>query len=1318
MPKPFGRYILNEELGRGGMGIVYKAYDTTLKQQVALKIVLQQQNMKRFLQECSVMSNLQHPNIVNFLGFGDTPYPYFTMEYISGVSLADFIREKKLTTTQMLDILIPISEALSYMHDNNILHRDIKPSNIMITQNGVAKLMDFGLAKTHNDESLSKTGDIIGTIAYMSPEQLTGNVTPQSDIYSLGATMYEALTYKKVFDGETHASVLFQVWHDDPVLPRQINKRISPYVEAVCLKCLQKNPEKRYKNFPQLIGDLKNLKRNRPILAKKYSPTRHFFHIIARYKVLSSIVLISFILLTVLSGCLFYFLQQMRNANANVQQEKRSIAFKLANVALREAREARQDFKWNHAGGLAGAALELVKNYNDDTTKSIREYAKQHIKEALFYSKLLWKYPGVYAGDKRLKQILYSQDDKSLYVVEEDVISLWDVASAKLLQRFSIHGQISDASCTGKNIILTIRAHVDKGVYIFDTNTHQLRKILGNFPSIHTASDKLLVACYDKKMRVIDLAMGNSYHINTPGRMRSLCIDQSGRLLAGVFRNTIYIWDLQKRNILHKILRENLDRRVQFSADGSLVFVENGTVSIFNLTSKNVQHFEHIGKTLFSIASPTAEKFAFINEESIFIFSCKNHRLIVDQKMPSPKYSLYIKGCFTNKQDVFACAEYSVVRYNLANGKKINRISDINSSVEIISWSPDAQKILTLNFDRILRIWNAKNGELLYQTKSDGAFFGKFIDNENFVTYCTNYSTGKRNRYLSFYSIHSNTPHKVNVHDFCVDISPKDKHIASYDDGNIIIKTLAGQLVRKIPFTHKLKYIRFHPYNNSLILIAEKSVYLWRDKALLLFNSDSLVVNLDYDASGHYALLQENNHTLHIVNLLTAQRIKTLIPSSKEIRLALLTNDVKKILCLSHNNESFMINGVTEEITEVENRTTAIAVSPQKNLIAKGFSNGALSVEAAMPCLKPTTPQIPEEKLSKSSVIHTQFSHDGNQIAASYSNNKVQIYNAKSFTPPMQFSFKENQLHIDFNAANTLFMCMGGSAFHIYDLSTGKNTEFRASQPGFFIKATFHPTQQQVLSSSLLRSEKVYQVRLWDLETKAYQVIAQHRKFILDFAISSDGTKLFVLELFGNITIWDIPQKQRIAELELVNSNVSRQKYLCLRGNTLAAIGYKAIFIWNLNSLNNRVQWSIPQIDNACLSFDNKYLLVATKKNIQLREIPSGKLSIEFPTTVTCIASHKSQHSYLLGKANGNTYLVDVDSLAKGFWASSHYRDLFVNVPATIQKSSFDFRSDFPGMYIEKLLRKQPQELSKVLFDIHVDESLQVNPIKSKKLWY
>ncbi|BBM87933.1 WD40 repeat domain-containing serine/threonine protein kinase [Candidatus Uabimicrobium amorphum] len=1319
MSKRFGRYILHEEIGRGGMGAVYKAVDTTLKQEVALKIVLQQQNMKRFLQECSVMSNLQHPNIVNFLGFGESPYPYFTMEYISGVSLADLIREEKLSSLQVIDILIPICEALNYMHRHGILHRDIKPSNIMIAKNGVAKLMDFGLAKTHNEESLSKTGDIIGTLSYMSPEQISGSATQQSDIYSIGATMYEALTSKKLFDGETHASILFQVWHDDPTLLRQIDKRISPYVEAVCLKCLEKNPQKRYQNFSQLITDLKNLKRNRPVSAKKYNSARHFFHVMARYKVLSTVVFVSFVLLSVLSGYLFYFLQQAHDANTKVQQEKRAIAFTLANVALREAEEARQSSRWNHAGSLAGTALQFVQNYHDDSATSIRRQAKQHIKQALFHNKLLWKYPGVYARNKRIKLLLYSQDDEYLYVVEKDAITLWDVASAKLKMKFSIDGEISDASRAGKNIVVVIRDHVQKGTYLFDTTTHQLRQILKSYPGRFIANHKSLVACYQDKLHVVDLATSHSHTIKIPGLMRSLCIDQSNSWMAGILKNTIYVWDVQKRKLLHQFHCGKLERHIGFVTNGNLIFIDNGKMSTFHVASKKINQFRYIGTTTSLTVSPTAKKFAFVNEEFLFVFEWKNMQLVLNKKIPTPNYSISLKCCFTNKEDVFTCAEYSVARYDLKSGKKLNDISDVNNSVGTISWSPDSQKILTLNYDRMLRIWNAQNGELLYEIDSSNAFYGKFLDEQNFVVYCMEYSgtTRKKNKYLLFYRLSSNTPlRKVNIGDAAVDVT--SKYIARYSDNHITVSTLSGRFVREISFKHPLKYIRFHPFNDSLVLATEKSVYLWKKKLLFLFHTDQPIVNIDYDASGNYALLQEeNNNTLHIVDLRTAQRVKRLASNFKEIRGALFTKDVKKILCLSHN-ESFVMHSANGGITNIEKKTTAIAMNPQKNFIAKGFTNGALSVEVNMLCTKPFTSKniSAKEHTSKLSVINTRFSRDGALTVTSYDDHRVIIHDTTSFKP-VEIHFKEDQTSVDFNVDNTLLMSMGGSAFHTYNVTTKESAKLIADKPGFFIKAIFHPQkQQQVFSTSL--SKNIYEIRLWDLQTKRYQIIGKHRKFIVDFVVSEDATKLFALELFGNITVWDISKRQRIAELSLINRNDNRQNFLFLKKNFLVAVGFKTVFLWNLSSLKTRRQWNIPYTKSACLSYDGQYLLTATKTNVQVRKVASGELYKEFPVVATCISSHEFQHKYLLGKANGDTVVLDLDVVPDDIHLSSYYKDLFFVEQDEMKKSAFDFRSDFPGIFIEKILDREPQKLTEVLFGVYVDDSLQSKEGRFERLWY
>ncbi|BBM84118.1 tetratricopeptide repeat protein [Candidatus Uabimicrobium amorphum] len=271
----FGKYMIEGELGRGGMGVVYKATDTQLKRTVALKVIKQDHptDLKRFMRESAAMAQLEHQNITKLYEFGTSPQPFFTMEYIEGVTLSHIIKEKKIKLLFFLDVMIKVCDALAHAHKHGILHRDIKPSNIMINHDGEPKVMDFGVAKIANDyeKSLSKTGDIMGTILYMAPEQLEGNATMQSDIYSVGATMYEALTYRSLYQGDTYHNLMMQILQNHPIPPRQLNPSISPYFEAVCLKCLAKKQQYRYDSFKQLVRELKNLKYHKPIIAKKYT---------------------------------------------------------------------------------------------------------------------------------------------------------------------------------------------------------------------------------------------------------------------------------------------------------------------------------------------------------------------------------------------------------------------------------------------------------------------------------------------------------------------------------------------------------------------------------------------------------------------------------------------------------------------------------------------------------------------------------------------------------------------------------------------------------------------------------------------------------------------------------------------------------------------------------------------------------------------------------------------------------------------------------------------------------------------------------------
>jgi formylglycine-generating enzyme required for sulfatase activity/dienelactone hydrolase len=260
-----GKYRILEEIGRGGMGIVYKAEDLKLKRCVALKflpphLMDSPELRQRFLIEAQAAAALSHPNICVIHEVGETEErPYIAMEYVEGETLRDKVHKGPLTSGAALEIAIQISEGLDEAHSKDIVHRDIKSTNIMITGKGQAKIMDFGLAKVKEGPLLTRAGTTLGTVAYMSPEQAQGEaVDHRSDIWSLGVVMYEMLSGELPFKGEPEASILYSVVHEEPRPLRALKPDVPLELQQIVDKSLKKRPEDRYGSAAELLNDLKD----------------------------------------------------------------------------------------------------------------------------------------------------------------------------------------------------------------------------------------------------------------------------------------------------------------------------------------------------------------------------------------------------------------------------------------------------------------------------------------------------------------------------------------------------------------------------------------------------------------------------------------------------------------------------------------------------------------------------------------------------------------------------------------------------------------------------------------------------------------------------------------------------------------------------------------------------------------------------------------------------------------------------------------------------------------------------------------------------
>ena len=279
LPASFGDYELREEIGRGGMGVVYRATQKSLGRTVAIKMLLRRDlasaaDLARFRSEAEAAARLDHPGIVSIFEVGECDgHPFYSMQFVEGTTLARRLSSERLPPREAAALLAKVADAVQAAHERGVLHRDLKPSNILIDAAGEPHVSDFGLAKRiEGDASVTHTGAILGTPCYMSPEQAAGSrgdVGPTSDVWSLGAILYQMLTGRPPFQASTPMDTLLAVLEADPPVPRSLDHRVDRDLEMIALKSLQKPQDLRYASAAGLATDLRSFLAGEPVAARR-----------------------------------------------------------------------------------------------------------------------------------------------------------------------------------------------------------------------------------------------------------------------------------------------------------------------------------------------------------------------------------------------------------------------------------------------------------------------------------------------------------------------------------------------------------------------------------------------------------------------------------------------------------------------------------------------------------------------------------------------------------------------------------------------------------------------------------------------------------------------------------------------------------------------------------------------------------------------------------------------------------------------------------------------------------------------------------------
>jgi WD40 repeat protein len=626
----FGGYELLAEIARGGMGVVYKARQTSLNRLVAIKMLLagpfaSPEFLARFRAEAETAAKLRHPNIVSILEVGQhEDLPYFSMEYVEGPNLAQLVQDGPLEPKRAAACVHTLAEAVQYAHSLGVLHRDLKPSNVLVDMFEQPRITDFGLAKQLSasegsilTRQLTLTGQMLGSPAFMAPEQATGDtgrIGPACDIYSLGAVLYWLLTCRPPHLGSTLGETIRSVQEDEPVPPRRLNRAVPLDLETICLKCLEKEPSRRYATAKKLADDVGRFLADEPVHARPVSRTEKVWRWCRRKPALASLgasVLVLMVLLAV--GAL--------TAAFRINRERQRAEAQAYTADMNVVLQAWKD------GDLKRAQELLNAHVPRRGERDLRGFE--------------WRYLWKLCQDESLRTIQCGTNDRVSWLTSspghnfvvacgQNAVRLLDPATGQELHSFAYpnpkakDGWHLIALAQAVNLLAAHRA--DGVVGLWDLSSKTLLGTVNPFPNnmeldVHGTNSSAALALSPDGRRLAArsgraFAMWDISLPTAPRRLWSVQLDRSfgsgvlkfspdGQTVVGngklMLAGTIGAWDAETGRELDAFPKRAVGSilDVAFSPDGTLLAASGNqsTINIWGFTNRTVSHpFEgHLG---------------------------------------------------------------------------------------------------------------------------------------------------------------------------------------------------------------------------------------------------------------------------------------------------------------------------------------------------------------------------------------------------------------------------------------------------------------------------------------------------------------------------------------------------------------------------------------------------------------------------------------------------------------------------------------------------------------------------------------------------